>query len=173
MPLAACLTAPGILSMWPVPPPVVSPCSPHHLQGATTPQHCSPTVAVAVARAVVLFPIIFYAIFNVYRSQVNPRIKFSDFLFIVAGVAVVANLVGEHADGMHMQAQGMGHGGAMHGAWRHRAWVYSTASSNGTAQHGTAWLPCYGVLPNARAVPKRSSRSEGPVKQTSMPCAQV
>ena len=43
--------------------------------------------------AVVLAPIIFYAIFNVYRSQVNPRIKFSDFLFIVAGVAVVANLV--------------------------------------------------------------------------------
>lgn len=42
---------------------------------------------------VVLTPILLYAIFNVYRSQVNPRIKFSDFLFICAGVAVVANLV--------------------------------------------------------------------------------
>lgn len=34
-----------------------------------------------------------YGIFNLYRDRVNPRMKFSDFLFIVAGVAVVANLV--------------------------------------------------------------------------------
>eukprot|EP00878_Enallax_costatus_P007529 GHUV01007885.1.p1 GENE.GHUV01007885.1~~GHUV01007885.1.p1 ORF type:complete len:100 (+),score=47.38 GHUV01007885.1:420-719(+) len=42
---------------------------------------------------VILTPIILYAIFNVYRSQANPRAKFTDFLFICAGVAVVANLV--------------------------------------------------------------------------------
>lgn len=42
---------------------------------------------------VVLTPIILYGIFNLYRDRVNPRAKFSDFLFIVAGVAVVANLV--------------------------------------------------------------------------------
>lgn len=43
--------------------------------------------------AVVLSPVIMYGIFNLYRDRVNPRMKFSDFLFIVAGVAVVANLV--------------------------------------------------------------------------------
>jgi hypothetical protein len=42
----------------------------------------------------VLTPILLYGIFNVYRDKVNPRIKFSDFLFICAGVAVLANLVG-------------------------------------------------------------------------------
>lgn len=41
---------------------------------------------------VLLSPILLYGIFNLYRSQVNPRAKFTDFLFIVAGVAVVANL---------------------------------------------------------------------------------
>jgi hypothetical protein len=45
------------------------------------------------ATTVVLTPIILYGIFNLYRDRVNPRAKFSDFLFIVAGVAVVANLV--------------------------------------------------------------------------------
>jgi hypothetical protein len=31
--------------------------------------------------------------FNVYRDRVNPRAKISDFIFLVAGVAVIANLV--------------------------------------------------------------------------------
>lgn len=53
--------------------------------------HCACCV---LHRAVVLTPILLYGIFNVYRDKVNPRIKYSDFLFICAGVAVVANLVG-------------------------------------------------------------------------------
>jgi hypothetical protein len=46
----------------------------------------------------VLTPIILYGLFNVYRNQVNPRASFSDFLFLVAGVAVIANLVGVQAN---------------------------------------------------------------------------
>lgn len=46
-----------------------------------------------VSYIIVLTPIILYGLFNVYRNQVNPRASFSDFLFLVAGVAVIANLV--------------------------------------------------------------------------------
>lgn len=37
-------------------------------------------------------PVILYGLFSVYRSQVNPRAKLSDFLFIAAAAVVVANL---------------------------------------------------------------------------------
>jgi hypothetical protein len=55
--------------------------------------------------AVVLTPILLYGIFNVYRDKVNPRIKFSDFLFICAGVAVVANLVGAACHAMLLTSE--------------------------------------------------------------------
>lgn len=43
--------------------------------------------------ALVLSPIILYGIFNVYRSALNPRAKLSDFLFIVAAIAIVGNIL--------------------------------------------------------------------------------
>eukprot|EP00882_Tetradesmus_deserticola_P003664 GHRQ01003877.1.p1 GENE.GHRQ01003877.1~~GHRQ01003877.1.p1 ORF type:complete len:159 (+),score=37.19 GHRQ01003877.1:107-583(+) len=43
--------------------------------------------------ALLLSPLLLYGFFTFYRSQVNPRAKFTDFLFIVAGIAVVGNLV--------------------------------------------------------------------------------
>lgn len=38
-------------------------------------------------------PVLLYAVFNVYRAQVNPKAKWSDFVFIGAAVLIAANLI--------------------------------------------------------------------------------
>ena len=42
---------------------------------------------------ILLLPIIIYGIFSLYRAKVNPRIKVSDFLFILAAIVIVANIL--------------------------------------------------------------------------------
>jgi hypothetical protein len=47
----------------------------------------SPLGVNAAGWAFILSPVIFYALFNVYRSQVNPRANFGDAIFAFAGGA--------------------------------------------------------------------------------------
>ena len=49
---------------------------------------------VGVAEIVLLLaPLLLYGGFSLYRAKVNPKAKFSDFLFITAGSIVVLNLL--------------------------------------------------------------------------------
>lgn len=43
--------------------------------------------------ALLAFPVVSYAVFSVYRSQVNPYAKVTDWMFGVAAVVIIANLV--------------------------------------------------------------------------------
>ncbi|KAL4434457.1 hypothetical protein ABPG75_000898 [Micractinium tetrahymenae] len=42
--------------------------------------------------ALILSPIIFYALFSVYRSQIDPRAKFGDAVFAFAALIIAANI---------------------------------------------------------------------------------
>ena len=43
--------------------------------------------------AILLAPVILYAVFTVYRTQFNRNVKLSDFFFAVATVAVFGNIL--------------------------------------------------------------------------------
>jgi hypothetical protein len=51
------------------------------------------TQASPLGYVVVFAPILLYGIFSLYRDKVNPRATISDFLFILAAIAVFANLI--------------------------------------------------------------------------------
>lgn len=60
----------------------------------------NPEAAEAASRApawltptLLAFPVVSYAIFSVYRDQVNPYAKVTDWMFGVAAVVIIANLV--------------------------------------------------------------------------------
>lgn len=60
----------------------------------------NPESAEAAARApswlvpaVLAFPVVSYVIFNIYRAQVNPYAKVTDWMFGVAAVVIIANLI--------------------------------------------------------------------------------
>lgn len=55
---------------------------------AIEPRSANPAEYVILA-----LPIIIYGIFSLYRAKVNPRVKVSDFLFILAAVVIVANIL--------------------------------------------------------------------------------
>ena len=42
---------------------------------------------------ILALPIIVYSLFSVYRAKVNPRVKVSDFLFILAAAVIVGNIL--------------------------------------------------------------------------------
>ncbi|KAL4418935.1 hypothetical protein ABPG77_009115 [Micractinium sp. CCAP 211/92] len=50
------------------------------------------TGVTAAGWALILSPIAFYALFNVYRSQINPRAKFGDAVFVFAALIIAANI---------------------------------------------------------------------------------
>jgi hypothetical protein len=41
----------------------------------------------------VLLPLVLYGVFNVYRTNANPKATFNDFLFLCAGLAVIGNII--------------------------------------------------------------------------------
>lgn len=43
--------------------------------------------------ALALSPLVLYLIFNIYRAQINPRAKWSDFVFVFAALAIGGNLI--------------------------------------------------------------------------------
>ncbi|PRW61417.1 NADH-quinone oxidoreductase subunit L [Chlorella sorokiniana] len=47
----------------------------------------------ALGWALIVSPLVFYAVFNVYRSQVDPKAKFGDALFFFAASVIVGNIV--------------------------------------------------------------------------------
>ncbi|KAI7844875.1 hypothetical protein COHA_001528 [Chlorella ohadii] len=47
----------------------------------------------ALGWALIVSPILFYALFNVYRSQIDPKAKFGDALFIFAAIIIVSNII--------------------------------------------------------------------------------
>jgi hypothetical protein len=46
-----------------------------------------------VGWAVAFSPLAFYSIFWIYREKINPRAKLSDFLFILAAIVVIGNIL--------------------------------------------------------------------------------
>ena len=42
---------------------------------------------------ILALPLIVYSLFSVYRAKVNPRVKISDFLFILAAAIIVGNIL--------------------------------------------------------------------------------
>ncbi|KXZ51190.1 hypothetical protein GPECTOR_13g677 [Gonium pectorale] len=81
--------------------PVLSALAPLALTAAARADEAATDAAAAAADggfgagevALLVTPVVVYALFNVYRDRINPEAKFLDYIYIMAFLAIVANLV--------------------------------------------------------------------------------